>query len=39
MAERKYGCAVVMQENKTIGVFTTVDALRALVDALEAQVS
>jgi acetoin utilization protein AcuB len=38
MAERKYGCAVVMRDNKTIGVFTTVDALRALVDTLEARV-
>ncbi len=34
MAEHKYGAAVVMREQKIVGVFTTVDALRALTDAL-----
>lgn len=34
MAEHKYGAAVVMEDQKIVGVFTTVDALRALVDAL-----
>lgn len=34
MAEHKLGSAVVMQGNKVVGVFTTVDALRALGDAL-----
>lgn len=34
MAEHKYGAAVVMQDHKIVGVFTTVDALRALADAL-----
>jgi acetoin utilization protein AcuB len=33
MAERKYGCAVVMTDRKVVGVFTTVDALRALAAA------
>lgn len=30
MAERKYGCAVVVDRGAVIGLFTTVDALRAL---------
>ena len=34
MAEHKLGSAVVVQGNKVIGVFTTVDALRALGEAL-----
>jgi acetoin utilization protein AcuB len=31
MAEQKYGCAVVMQRRRVVGIFTTTDALRALV--------
>jgi acetoin utilization protein AcuB len=31
MAERKLGCAVVMDGPKVVGLFTTVDALRAIV--------
>jgi acetoin utilization protein AcuB len=30
MAERKYGSAVVLQGGEVVGLFTTVDALRAL---------
>ncbi len=30
MAEKKYGCAVVVDRGSVIGLFTTVDALRAL---------
>jgi CBS domain-containing protein len=30
MAESKYGCAVVVDRGSVIGLFTTVDALRAL---------
>ncbi len=30
MAERKYGCAVVMSEDRLCGIFTTTDALLAL---------
>jgi acetoin utilization protein AcuB len=30
MADHKYGCAVVMEGTKLAGIFTTVDALRAL---------
>lgn len=36
MAERKLGSAVVTEGEKVVGVFTTVDALRALADALAA---
>lgn len=34
MAEHKYGSAVVLDGHKVVGVFTTVDACRALTDAL-----
>jgi len=34
MARRKLGSAVVVRRDKVIGVFTTVDALRALSDTL-----
>jgi acetoin utilization protein AcuB len=34
MAERKLGCAVIVEKGKTIGVFTTTDALRALAASL-----
>ncbi len=35
MAERKYGSAIVKQENgKIVGIFTAVDALRVLSDVL-----
>lgn len=34
MAEHKYGAAVVMDGNKIVGLFTTVDAMRALTVAL-----
>lgn len=32
MATRKYGCAVVVEGGKVAGIFTTTDALRALVE-------
>ena len=35
MAAHKYGCAVVVQSAKAIGVFTTTDALRLLAEYLE----
>ena len=35
MATQKYGSAVVMQDNRVVGVFTTVDALRVLYGLLE----
>ena len=34
MAEHKYGAAVVMEERKVVGIFTTVDALRVLASRL-----
>ena len=34
MAERKYGCAVVMEGTRVAGVFTTTDALHALARLL-----
>lgn len=35
MAEHKYGCAVVQQENgKVVGIFTAVDGLRAFAETL-----
>ncbi len=37
MATRKLGSAVVLEHNKVVGVFTTVDALHALADALVAR--
>ncbi len=37
MFEQRHGSAVVMDEGKVIGVFTTTDALRALSDALESK--
>lgn len=35
MAEHKYGCAMVVEKDDVVGVFTTVDALRALALLLE----
>lgn len=34
MATHKYGSAVVLEKNRVVGVFTTVDALRALFTLL-----
>lgn len=35
MAEKKYGSAVIVEEDRVIGLFTTVDALRALTMMLD----
>jgi acetoin utilization protein AcuB len=35
MAEHHYGCAIVVQNGKLVGIFTTVDACRALSDILQ----
>lgn len=35
MAHHKYGCAVVAEAGKVVGVFTTIDAMRVLTDLLE----
>jgi acetoin utilization protein AcuB len=34
MAEHKYGSAIVVQNGQVVGVFTTVDACRALSELL-----
>lgn len=34
MVAHKYGCAVVLEEGRVIGIFTVVDALRHLADVL-----
>lgn len=39
MAERKYGCAVVMHHNQVVGIFTTVDACRVLAELLHTRVA
>jgi len=37
MAERRIGCAVVLDNQKLVGIFTAVDALNALSDLLHAR--
>ena len=39
MAEHKYGCAVIMQNNHVVGIFTTVDACRTLADLLHTRLA
>jgi len=39
MAEHKYGSAVVMQNQKVVGMFTTVDACRALGELLRSRLA
>ena len=39
LAAHKYGCAVVEDNGKLVGVFTTVDAMRAFADLLETRLS
>lgn len=39
MATHKYGSAVVMQNNKVVGIFTTVDALKSFADLLHGRLS
>jgi acetoin utilization protein AcuB len=39
MAQHKYGCALVEDGGKLVGVFTTVDALRAFADLLETRLA
>ncbi len=35
MADKKYGCAIVMDNDKLVGIFTEVDAFNALSELLE----
>lgn len=39
MAEHKYGSAVVMQNGKVVGIFTTVDACRTLAELLHTRLA
>ncbi len=39
MALQKYGCAVVEDNGKVVGVFTTVDAMRAFANLLETRLA
>jgi acetoin utilization protein AcuB len=35
MAEHKYGCAVVVENSKVVGMFTTTDAMHLLADLVK----
>jgi acetoin utilization protein AcuB len=37
MAESRFGAALVVKEGKLLGIFTTMDALRALTDVIGSQ--
>jgi acetoin utilization protein AcuB len=39
MAEHKYGCAVVLSNHHVVGIFTTVDACRALSELLHTRLA
>jgi acetoin utilization protein AcuB len=39
MGEHKYGSAVVMQNQKVVGIFTTVDVCRALAELLRTRLA
>jgi len=39
MAEQKYGSAIVMQNQKVVGIFTTLDALTALAELLKTRLN
>lgn len=39
MAEHKYGCAVILQNQHVVGIFTTVDACRALAELLRTRLA
>jgi acetoin utilization protein AcuB len=39
MAAKKYGSAIVMQNGKVVGIFTTVDACQALADLLQTRLA
>jgi acetoin utilization protein AcuB len=39
MSAHKYGCAVIEDNGKVVGVFTTVDAMRAFADLLETRLA
>jgi len=39
MAEKKYGPAVIVQNHKVVGIFTTVDACQALAELLNTRLA
>jgi acetoin utilization protein AcuB len=39
MAEKKYGSAIVVQHDKVVGIFTTVDACRAFAELLHTRLA
>jgi acetoin utilization protein AcuB len=39
MAEHKYGSAIVMDNGKVVGIFTTIDALRAFTELLHGRLA
>lgn len=39
LAEHKYGSAVVLQNGKVVGIFTTNDACRALAELLHSRLA
>ncbi len=39
MAEKKYGCAVIAQHDKVVGIFTTVDVCRAFAELLHTRLA
>ena len=39
MATKKFGCAVVMSNHKLVGIFTWIDALRAMSELLSTRLS
>lgn len=39
MGEHKYGSAVIMQNDKVVGIFTTVDVCHALADLLQTRLA
>lgn len=39
MAERKYGSAVIIQNSKVVGIFTTIDACRAFAEMMHTRLA
>jgi acetoin utilization protein AcuB len=39
MAQHKYGCAVIEDNGRLVGVFTTVDAMRAFAELLDTRLT
>jgi CBS domain-containing protein len=39
MAEKKYGCALIADNNKLVGIFTEIDAYKALSELLQTRLT